>query len=283
MYRLSCRTGFQGSGSVIHDGKIYLTTGSVNTQMYIYDIATDTYYRGINAQSHISGGGAMVKGPGNSIYMLQGNASYVMWKYNIPTATTAYTQEGTYVTKPLELDHPYAFAGLSATVASPSGTSVAFETRTSTDSASWSLWSPATNLKQSSSGIFETNVNSAVARYIQIKTILTSEEGMYSPSIANLNVNYYNDSTPPSNPGVLTSYNTSTKSAVLSADTWYSHNHPYFEWSGASDGTGSGISGYYALLTRDINADATESGQFVSTASFSAMLATDGSADGSIT
>ncbi len=270
----------QGSGSVIHDGKIYLTTGSVNTQMYIYDIATDTYYRGINAQSHISGGGAMVKGPGNSIYMLQGNASYVMWKYNIPTATTAYTQEGTYVTKPLELDHPYAFAGLSATVASPSGTSVAFETRTSTDSASWSLWSPATNLKQSSSGIFETNVNSAVARYIQIKTILTSEEGMYSPSIANLNVNYYNDSTPPSNPGVLTSYNTSTKSAVLSADTWYSHNHPYFEWSGASDGTGSGISGYYALLTRDINADATESGQFVSTASFSAMLATDGSADG---
>ena len=271
---------YQGSGSVLHNGKIYVTSGFHNTQMYIYDMATNTYIRGTNTPSHISAGGAMVKGSGNSIYILQGNGMYTFWKYNMPSATTSYAQLGTHVTKPMILDHPYSFAGLSAAIASPSATSVQFETRTSDDLETWSNWSVATNLKKLPSGIFEYNINSSVADYLQVKTTLVSEEGMFTPTVSNININYYNDSTPPTNPDTLDPYATATKSAGLLDNTWYNHSRPYFEWTGATDGTGSGISGYYVYFGVDPDADATISGELVTTASYSATLATDSTEDG---
>jgi hypothetical protein len=271
---------YQGSGSVLSNGKIFLTTGFFNTQMYIYDIATDTYMRGINTQSHMSAGGAITKGPGASLYLLQGNGMYTFWKYNIPTATTAYNQYGQYTTKPILLDHPYSFAGLSATFASPSATSVRFETRTSTDSANWSVWSATTGEKKIAADSYGFNINSNVAAYMQVKATLVSDEGMFSPNVSNIGVNYYNDSTKPINPNILSSYTTASKSAALTADAWHNNAQPYFEWDGASDGTGSGISGYYVYFGLDSAADATESGTFVQTASFSASLLTDGTQDG---
>lgn len=272
---------YNGSGSVYNNGKIYVTSGSNNTAMYVYDVATNTWGPGSFAASQINNGGAIVKGPGNSIYATQGNYTYTFWKYNIPSSTTSFVYKGTFTSKPILLGNPFEFAGLSATIASPSATSFTFETRTSSDAVTWDNWQQATALKKSAVGnTYSLLINSAVRKYIQLRVTLESDESVSTPTIFDISVEYYDDITAPTNPDVLSPYTTSTKSASITDNTWYNYTHPYFEWTGATDGTGSGVSGYYVYFGTDIDADASVSGELISVASYSATLATDGTEDG---
>lgn len=270
-----------GSGSVYNNGKIYITSGSYNTAMYVYDVATNTWGMGQFASSAIYAGGALVKGPGNSMYATQGNGTYTFWKYNLPSSSTSYVYKGTYTSEPISLGNPFAFAGLSATVASPSATSFTFETRTSSDALTWDGWLASSAQKKNvADNVYSLLIGSQPKKYIQVRVTLESEESVSTPTISDISVEYYDDITAPTNPTALSSYTSATKSASLVTDVWYNKSAPYFEWTGASDGTGSGVNGYYVYFGQDVNADATVSGQLITTASYSASLATDGTADG---
>lgn len=265
-----------GSGSVLHNGKIYLTTGFFNSGMYIYDIVLDSWIKAPLTQSPVYAGGAMVKGSGDSLYVLQGYYMFTFWKYNISSATSSYKYSGSYQSRIIDLGTPYAIVGLSATVSSPSATTISFETRTSTDSANWDSWVTATDLKQNPSNQFVYHINSATNRYIQVKTSMTSDESATSPAVSDISIIYHQDSSAPTNPDTLLSYETSTKAASLSTNTWYNKANPYFEWSGATEASGSGILGYYVYFGQNSTANASTSGAFQTTASYSATLAQDG-------
>jgi len=268
-----------GSGSVYDNGKIYLLSGDFNNSFYIYDVTNNVWSIGTKTMSsHNYAGGALVKGPGNSLYALQGNYSFTFWKYNIPTSSTSYKATGSYISKSFDLGTVYGWAGLSATVASPSATAVTFETRTSTDSANWSSWTEATDLKKLPSNQFTYNINSSVNRYFQVKATLTSDESAETPTISDISATYYKDETGPINPDTLSSYETSTKAAdqALTDNKWYNKASPYFEWTGATDSLGSGIAGYYVYFNQDENADASTSGTFQTGANYTASLSQDG-------
>jgi len=272
---------YTGSSSMIVDGKIYVTSGFFTNTLYIYDIATASWSYGTDAMSPIQAGGSMIKGPGNTAYVLQGGAMYTFWKYNIPSSNSSYKYNGSYTSKPIDLINTYSFVGLNATVASPSATSVSFETRTSTDSASWSAWVNTNNEKAIDSTSYTYTINSPSKRYIQIRTTLNSDESAETPTVSDINIVYYSDVTAPTNPDTLDPYETATQAAALINNTWSNKSAPYFEWSGASDGNGgSGIAGYYVYFGNDEEADASVSGTLQTAANYTASLAIDGSEDG---
>lgn len=65
----------------------------------------------------------------------------------------------------------------------------------------------------------------------------------------------------PSNPDTLSALSASGGSS-LTTNTWYPHTAPYFSWSGADDGAGSGIAGYYVYFGTDNTADPSTAGSF---------------------
>lgn len=267
---------YYGGSAVYNDGRIYLMVGNRGTSMYVYDVASDTWFTGVSTQTEVYAGGYLVKGPGNTAYATYGYFDMLFRKFNLPSEESSFTYQGTYTSKVFDLGNPYAFAGLSATVASPSGTMITFETRTSTDSASWSDWAEATELKQIQGTTFSYKINSTPARYLQFRVTLDSFESDSTPTISDVTISYYNDETAPTNPSTLSAYRTSAKTAEIEDYTWYNSATPYFEWSGASDGTGSGIAGYYVYFGSDEDADASVSGTLVTSASYTASLSTDG-------
>lgn len=267
---------YDGSAAVYDNGKIYMTTSNTTTDFFIYDTFSDTWSVGNPVPSKIYAGGAMTKGPGNTIYGTQGNYTFTFWKYNLPTNITAYKANGTFYSPTYDLGTVYNWAGLSATIASPSATSITFETRSSTDSANWSSWTETINLKKIETTNYVYNINSPVNRYLQIKTTLSTDEGENTPTISNINISYYADESQPNNPDTLLSYKTSTKAATINNNTWYNNASPYFEWSGAGDATGSGVLGYYVYFGQNQNADPFTLGAFQTAASYSASLSQDG-------
>ncbi|MCX6732404.1 MAG: fibronectin type III domain-containing protein, partial [Candidatus Roizmanbacteria bacterium] len=270
-----------GSGSVLSNGKIYVTTSYNNNSLYMYDIATNSWQSAPLAQSQIAAGGTLVKGPGNSMYALQGNTMFTFWKYNLPSATSSYKSTGNYISRTVDLGKPYAFSGLTATVASPSATSIGFETRTSTDATTWSSWAATSDLKQNPTNQFIYKINSPVARYMQTRVTMNSEEGAATPTVSDMSIEYYQDTTAPTNPSGVIGYTSATKSATITDSIWYNHNHPYFEWTGSTDGnSGSGVGGYYVYFGTDSAKIASISGVFTSQANYTATLATDHSQDG---
>jgi len=270
------------SGSIYKDGKIYILAGGAASasEFYIYDVASNTWSVGPNTPSETYSGAAIANGPGNTAYATDGYSDTTFWKLNLPSITTSYKYQGKFTSAAINLGNPYGFAGLSATVASPSATMVTFETRTSTDSADWSSWAEAINLKKIASTTYTYNISSTVQKYIQVRVTLDSEESAETPSVSNIGIEYYNDQTLPTNADTLNSFTTSTNSAVILNNTWYNYATPHFEWSGATDATGSGILGYYAYFGTNQDAVASTSGTFTATAEYTASLATDGSADG---
>jgi len=267
---------YYGSGSIYYNGRIYYYPGNQTTGFYVYDIASDTWLTGPSTPSEVYVGGAFVKGPGNTAYALAGYYDMVFWKFNLPSSSSSYVYKGTYTSKVFDLGNPYAFAGLEATVSSPSGTMVTFETRTSTDSASWSNWLEASDLKKISTTTFSYKINSTPQRYFQFRVTLESPESDSTPTISDVTVHYYSDTEAPTNPDTLTSYSNFGKSTEISNYTWYNFASPYFEWSGATDATGSGILGYYVYFGSDEEADASVSGTFQTAANYTASISSDG-------
>ncbi len=79
------------------------------------------------------------------------------------------------------------------------------------------------------------------------------------------------DTTAPSNPTTISSYNSSGKTAALTSDNWYNYATPYFEWSGASDSS-SGVAGYYVYFGTDATAAPATSGTYQTSANYTISI-----------
>ncbi len=56
------------------------------------------------------------------------------------------------------------------------------------------------------------------------------------------------DTDSPSNPTVINALSASSGGIPIDSDTWYAHTNPHFTWSGADDGDGSGVAGYFVVF-----------------------------------
>jgi hypothetical protein len=123
---------------------------------------------------------------------------YTYWLDNITVRKGGYVVSGILQSKPIDLGSTVlSFDSLEYITQwnLPTGTSVSFKTRTSTDGKSWGPWDDATV-----SGQFKCSIASTPARYIQYEAILTSTGGN-TPVLSEVRINYHDTSVVPETGG----------------------------------------------------------------------------------
>ncbi len=85
----------------------------------------------------------------------------------------AYPASGTYTACALDAGGTVSWLTLTGTTDLPSGTGVAYETRTSSDGLNWSVWTATTGAV----------INSPIGRYLQYRAALTTSNSLNSPEL----------------------------------------------------------------------------------------------------
>jgi hypothetical protein len=225
---------------------------------YKFNVTTSTwtrladvpvYIRGWSPQSAIYEGG--------NVYLIRGNADVRLWKWT--ASVNAYKTSGTWFSKHYDLTQVSSFGDLTY---SESGTGTAtIYTRSSSDGVNWESWIALSG----------NIVQSLAKRYFQMKVVL-SGDGTATPTISNINLEYNQETQAPSLPSEFKAYSASGGDLLVSGNT-YPHHHPYFEWSGSTDGVGgSGVAGYYVYFGLNSSADPVVSGSYQTSANYTADL-----------
>lgn len=260
------------TGGSIADGKdgyIYMSRGANTSDYYRYKVAdglsgTWESVTSIPAQVNIGG---FQKHASNRNWLIAGNGtnSYPdgLYSYVLSSASngTGFKKTGAYTSESLNLVSVYQWADLSINYTHPTNTFLSFDTRTSSDGVTWSDWAVVSN-EQIFGTRHEFKINSSPNAYIQVRLSFSSSDRIFSPTVDDFSVSYYQDIVAPSNPSIISAYTSAAKAASLTTDTWYNYTAPYFEWpladatGGATDGVGgSGVAGYYVYFGTDSNAD----------------------------
>ncbi|MFA5894395.1 MAG: fibronectin type III domain-containing protein [Candidatus Shapirobacteria bacterium] len=248
--------------------------GNQNT-CYRYSITGDSWSVVTSATSPYiyTGGAGAVNSSGEKMLVIAGNGqlntmSNGLYSYVIESENSSYEESGEYISPVHDLTAVYKFANLSIDVTLPDNTGLSVYTKSSADNSTWGDWTVASEQK-----IVGTNrsfkINSTTARYLQIKLAMTSSDGVRSGTINSYTVNYYQDTTEPTNPTLLSGYTNSGMGTTLVSGVWNNSTAPYFGWSGASDGAnGSGVEGYYVYFGTGETANPVTLGTYTTGTSF---------------
>jgi hypothetical protein len=179
-----------------------------------------------------------------------------LYTFTQQTSTTSFATAGSYLSASHNLSSVYKWANLTLTYTLPSNTTLTVKTQTSSDNSNWSSLTEATN-KQRLTGTdtYLYQIASPANQYIRLEISMTSS-GLYTPTVSDYTINYYQDSTAPTNPSTLNAYDSSGQATSLTTNNWYSYSTPYFSWNAGTDNSGgSGVEGYYLYYGTDNTAD----------------------------
>jgi hypothetical protein len=275
-------TTAHGSALTIEDGKIYAASGTFSTNTYVYDISGNSWSAGADAPDQFRTGSSFIKIDDAHMLAIPGDNSPDIYQFNFPKTNSAYDGSAIHISQPMTIAGIYDYAGISAQVDTPAGTDVEFWTRSSDDGVNWDKWTITTDVKRYN-GQMTARVMSTPRKYTQLKTILSSSDNLYTPTVSSYALNYYFDVDPPSNPSVINVYQNSSSSNKLTSNTWYNYSAPLLDWpdpgepGGATDGPlGSNIGGYGVYLGTDPTASPRTAGQFVTDSQFAPNLQASG-------
>lgn len=253
--------GFIADGD---NGYIYASAGTTSpgNRWYRYDINGDTWSQINNAPAAWGAGadGAGKNGEQIVAFLAAGtNAiSDGLYTFTQQTSTSGFATSGTYLSASHNLSSVYKWANISLTYTTPANTTVTVKTQTSSDNSEWTSLTEATN-KQRLTGTdtYLYQIASTANPYIRVEITMTSD-GLYTPTVSSYTINYYQDSTAPTNPSTISGYSSSAQSTNLTTNNWYAYATPEFVWGAGTDNAGgSGLEGYYVYYGTDSNADPT--------------------------
>ncbi len=181
--------------------------------------------------------------------------------------TTTYSSEAQTI-QPAAAAFTAGVADFSGFVATESADGGSISYRLSDDGgASWkyynSGWVASSSISQANlASEIDANIGSFVVSNegIMWQAILDGD-GNQAVAIEGIVIEATEDLDDPVNPNTLTALSASGGSAITT-NTWYGHSSPYFSWSGASDGDGSGVYGYYVYFGTNSTADPETAGSW---------------------
>ncbi|MDY0302451.1 MAG: hypothetical protein RBR98_01550 [Candidatus Moranbacteria bacterium] len=280
-----------GEGSSLNDGRdgyLYLTRGLNTNAYYRYKISENIWETIDNFPGQINVGGVGAA-TGDRIWSTAGTGtnSYVDGLYSYVVGSeengTAFQKRGNYVSESIDLLSVYRWANLEMGYVVPQNTSINVYTRTSANQTDWSNWDLAINRKNIGTNRYSYDINSPVDDYIQLKVELFSGDQVFSPTVTDYKINYYQDIQAPSNPNTVSAYSDNTKATSVISNSWYAYSNPYFEWpadeatGGASDGSGgSGVTGYWVYFGVNSGADPFVDGAYQTATNYTALNLTPG-------
>ncbi len=265
---------------------LYACRGGNVVGCYSYSISGNTWSAIADAPAQIYTGGAGATDGAEKMFVIAGAGTNTfsngLYSYVMQTSSTSFQESGSYTSGTIDLGAVYRFANLGITYTLANNTTLTVSTRTSADNSTWDDWQAASDKK--TVGVNRTyKINSATKRYMQVKFDLTSADGVYSSTISDYSINYYQDVDEPVNPSSMTGYTTATKSATLTSGNWYNYLTPTFTWpaedmlGGATDGAnGSGIAGYYVYFGASESASILTEGSYQTSTSFTPSSLTAG-------
>jgi len=271
-----------------NDGYLYVTRGNNTDDYYRYDISGNSWETldDVPGQIYTGGAGAFTA---NRVWAIAGHGTNTFYDglYNYlvssPSNDTGFVKTGSYTSEAINLTDVYRWANLTVNYTEPENTSLSIYTRTSPDAAEWSSWDQVTQEKELGSMEHRYSIQSAADQYIQIKIDFTSADQIYSPSVEDYTINYYQDLDAPTNPSSIEAYDTVSMENSITTNTWYNHAAPHFVWpvaeetGGATDGSGgSGVVGYYVYFGTDSGADPFVDGDYQTENTFTASSLTSG-------
>lgn len=275
-------------GFLVDSGGDYLYScrGGNSNECFRYSVSGNTWTAIANAPAQISQGGSAASNGADKIFVIAGPGTNTfsngLYTYVMQTSTSSFEESGNYLSPSHDLTATYKYANINVTYTSATNSTLTVYTQSSSDNSTWSDWSEASEVK-SVGTTYTYKINSPAARYVKIKFSMTSADGIYSGTISDYTIYYYQDVNSPTNPTTLNAYSTSTQSAAITTNTWYNHTAPNFDWpdadtvGGATDGTGgSGIAGYYVYFGTNSAADASTSGTLTTATSYTASNLTSG-------
>ncbi|NTW46398.1 MAG: hypothetical protein HGB18_05140 [Candidatus Moranbacteria bacterium] len=290
--RMADAPGTLSSGAALIDGEdgyLYATQGGNTSGYYRYSISGNSWETldSIPAQVSFGGGGAGMYA-GHRIWTIAGSGTNTLsdglYSYVVssPSQNVGFVSEGTYVSDVMDLVSVYGWAGLSVDYEQPANTYVVVETRSSEDGSLWSEWSASSD-ERIHGERHDFGIVSPKARYMQVRLTLSSTDRIYSPSVSEIGIRYYQDIDAPENPRVVAAFSSSTKSESINPEDWHSGAEPHFEWpsegsSGAASDNegGSGIAGYWVYFGTQADADPFAKGVFQTDTEYTASSLVSG-------
>lgn len=271
----------------IGSSNLLVTRGANTTEAMIYSVSSDlwTTVPPIARAPYIYQGGAgAVNSMENKVLVIAGNgqlntASNGLYTFVVSSENSAFENRGDYISPVLDLGSVYEIANLTVGESKAENTSTLFYTRSSDDSDDLESidWQITSNIEEIGSLSRHKINNPEPNRYFQIKAELYSSDGLYSPVIYEMAINYYQDNQEPSNPETLSIYKSSEMGTTMVSGVWNNSTAPYFSWSEASDGSeGSGIAGYYIYLGLGETADPQVLGTYTTAFSYVGIGLTSG-------
>ncbi|MBU0976146.1 DUF2341 domain-containing protein, partial [Patescibacteria group bacterium] len=91
-------------------------------------------------------------------------------------------------------------------------------------------------------------------RYVQVKTVLTSSDGLTNPQLDSFTINYLSDNEEPELNGTNIQMLHEAGGDVVTSDDWTNGEEPYFTWTAGADYQ-SGLKGYCLYLGIDSDGD----------------------------
>ena len=265
---------------------IYLCRGGDSNLCFRYSIGSNAWSAIVAPPANINAGGSAAADGNGRMYVIAGTGtnSYPngLYSYVMRTTKTGFIQTGTYTSQVHDVGMVYRFAHLEVDYSASPGAALSVETRSSPDNSTWSSWSTAT-LQSTSDLVRLYKLGGIPQRYMQVRFTFESD-GVFSGVLDGYLFRLYNDNRPPDNPTAMNVYDTASKTAELTSNTWHNAPAPYFEWpnedetGGATDtATGSGVMGYYVYFGTNPNAVPATDGVWQTGHAYTASSLTSGS------
>ena len=253
---------YYGTDISYANGKIYALAGYYRDETWEYDIATDVWRKlaPIKEYSYYRGpynGASLEYAGGNSFYATLGQGLAEMLSFT--PGMNNYVSQGTYLSDVKDLSNVDSWISFVKNDNVPANTSITYETRTSSDGKNWEGWEAVSG----------SDINSTENRYVQVRIILNSADGLNTPSVEDWAIAYNSEDLPPENPTAITASSQRVGGSVLVSGSAYPDEHPYFSWTGSQD-VGSGVDGYYVYFGTDANADPASAGIYQEAAFYEA-------------
>ena len=269
------------------DGYLYAALGYNTNQWWRYSIANNSWTRITDIPAQVANGG---NGASNGLDRIlafsgPGTNSWAdgLYTYILQTENSSFAEQGSYTSEVLDLTAVYDWAGLEVNFQLAPNTNITIETQTSSNGIDWSAWQPVSQEKTVGT-VHKYSINSPMARYLKVRFRFTSGFGIYSPTIFDYSVYWYQDLVAPNNPTVLAEAKSSASGGKdITSGNWYNYQNPYFRWpaegeeGGASDNSGgSGVAGYWVYFGTDANAVPQTLGTYQTETSYTASNLTNG-------
>jgi hypothetical protein len=186
---------YYGTDIAYGNGKILALAGWYKTDFGEYTISTNSWRRlpdmaGYYATKIGPYAGASIEYDGSgSFYITRGGARTDLLTYT--PGADYYPSSGTWTSAVQDLAYVVSWTSLTDSTTTPDDSSVSYQTRTSSDNISWTVWENVTGGA----------IASTAQRYIQVKATLNASTDLDdAPTLHSMTINYSDDSSPPSNP-----------------------------------------------------------------------------------